>query len=245
MAEYDAIGELYSEVKTAPFRVHLEAYTVERWAGDVRGARVLDLACGDGFYSRRFMAAGAAETLGVDASAEMVALGRRVEAAAPRGCRYLHADVSALGVIGEFDLVVAAYLLNYARTRAELRRFADVMYANLRPGGRLVGVNEYNDDGVTGTRDFARHGFLKIGPSPYVEGAEVTCEFLLGEGRNFSITNYYWRPETYLEILAAAGFRNPAWHLFEVSPQGRSSFPPGYWDDLLSPPPMKVFVAER
>ena len=97
--------------------------------------QVLDLACGDGFYSRRMMQRGAAATLGVDASAEMVQLARQAESAAPRGCRYLVADVRELGAIGTLDVVVASYLLNYARTRAELPRFRDAMYANLRPGG--------------------------------------------------------------------------------------------------------------
>lgn len=62
MAEYDAIGDRYSEAKQAPWRIHLEAYTLERLAGDIRGA---------------------AAVLGVDVSEEMVGLARRAEAAAP------------------------------------------------------------------------------------------------------------------------------------------------------------------
>jgi len=56
MAEYDAIGAQYSEARRAPWRLHLEACTITRLAGDGRGARVLDLACGDGFYTRRLKA---------------------------------------------------------------------------------------------------------------------------------------------------------------------------------------------
>jgi len=244
-AEYDAIGDRYSEAKTAPWRIHLEAYTLERLAGDVTGARVLDLACGDGFYSRRLMRLGAASAIGVDASAEMVALGDKAEMAAALGCRYLHADVVSLGVVGEFDLVVAAFLLNYARSRAELRRFADAMYANLRPGGRMIGVNDYTDDGQTGTRHLERHGFRKIGPPVYAEGQPITYEFLLPEGRSFSITNYYWRPDTYLEVLADAGFDHPQWHPFVLSPEGRRSAAPSAWDDLLSTPLMAALTAFR
>ena len=92
-AEYDRIGDRYSEAKQQAFRIHMEAYTLELLAGEVAGASVVDLACGDGFYSRRFMRRGAAGTLGIDASQEMVALGRRAEDAAPLGCRYAHGDV--------------------------------------------------------------------------------------------------------------------------------------------------------
>jgi SAM-dependent methyltransferase len=232
-AEYDEIGSRYSEAKTAPWRLHLEAYTLEQVAGDVGGLRVLDLACGDGFYSRRFMRRGARATLGVDVSAEMVALARRAEATEPLGCRYLCSDVTELHLEAPFDLAVAAYLFNYARSRAELVRYCAAAFAGLRPGGRLVGVNDLTDDGVTSVRDFSRHGFCKSGPSPYVEGGAITWEFALPAGRSFAVTNYLWKPETYLTALRDAGFRSAEWHPVRVSPEGRSGFPDGFWDDLL------------
>ncbi|MEW6268467.1 MAG: class I SAM-dependent methyltransferase [Thermodesulfobacteriota bacterium] len=244
-AEYDHIGDRYSEAKTAPFRVHLEAHTLEKLAGDVRGARVLDLACGDGFYGRRLMRLGAAETVGVDASIEMVALGRRAEAREPLGCRYVHADVNHVGRIGQFDLVVAAYLLNYASSRDELRRLCAAVVRNLRSGGRVVGVNDHTVDGASGTRDFAAHHFRKTGPEPYCEGSPITYEFLLPEGRSFAITNYYWRPETYAEELQAAGLRDVAWHRFELSPEGARSLPRGHFADLLEAAPLAAFVAHK
>lgn len=245
MAEYDAIGDRYSEAKTAAWRIHLEAYTLEALAGDLTGARVLDLACGDGFYSRRLMQRGAAEALGVDASGEMVELGRRAEAAAPLGCRYMIADVNDLGVVGVFDVVVAAYLLNYARSRDELRRLCAAMYANLRAGGLAIGANDYTDDGRSDAREFAQHQFRKVGPTPYAEGEPITYEFLLPEGRSFAVTNYYWSPATYLAALEEAGFRRPEWHPFQVSPEGRRSMPAGFWDDLLATAPLATFVARK
>jgi SAM-dependent methyltransferase len=244
LAEYDRIGDRYSEAKTQPFRIHLEAYTLERLAGDVRGARVLDLACGDGFYSRRLARRGAAATLGVDASAEMVVLGRGAETAEPLGCRYLHADVADVAALGRFDVVVLAYLLNYARTRDELRRFCEVAHRHLRPGGTLVGVNDHTDDGRSGTRDFAAHGFRKTGPEPYAEGAPIAYEFLLAGGRSFAITNYYWRPETYTAALEAAGFHDVGWRQFDAAPEA-AALPAGFFDDLREQQPLAAFHAVR
>lgn len=243
MAEYDAIGDRYSEAKQAPWRLHLEAYTLEQLAGDVRGLRVLDLACGDGFYTRRMKRLGAAEAVGVDLSAEMVALGRRAETETPLGCRYEVADVNDLGALGAFDLVVAAYLFNYARSRAELDRLCAAGIANLRPGGRLIGANDFTDDGVSGARDLSAHGFRKSGPQPYAEGQPITYEFLLPEGRSFSITNYYWRPATYLEALRMAGYRAAAWHPFAVSPA--ATLPGAHWDDFRAVAPCAALTAAR
>ena len=59
MAEYDRIASEYRDSKRLPFRDHVERYSLFRMLGDVRGARILDLACGDGFYTRLLMKAGA------------------------------------------------------------------------------------------------------------------------------------------------------------------------------------------
>jgi toxoflavin synthase len=244
-AEYDRIGDRYSEAKQQPFRLHLEAYTLERLAGDVDGLRVVDFACGDGFYTRRFKKRGAAEVIGVELSAEMVSLARRAEEVEPLGCRYRHGDAADAGDLGAFDLVVASYLFNYASTRDELRRFCEAAARSLKLGGRLLGVNDFTDDGRSDVRDFTAHGFRKIGPAPYVEGAPITYEFLLPEGRSFAITNYYWRPESYVDALKAAGFREVSWVPFEPSAESRSGFPPGFFDDLLAARPLAALQAHR
>jgi SAM-dependent methyltransferase len=244
-AEYDRIGDRYSEAKQQPFRIHMEAHTLETLAGDLRGANVVDFACGDGFYSRRLMRAGAARTLGIDASQEMVALGRHAEESAPLGCRYAHGDVGDAHDLGPFDVAIAAYLLNYARTRDELRRFCVVAFESLRPGGRLLGVNDFTEDPTTGARDFTRHGFRKIGPGGAIEGEPITYEFLLPEGRSFAITNYYWKPETYLAELRAAGFSAASWHPFTLSRDGAASHPAGFFDDLMAAHPLAACVAQR
>ncbi|MCX5738773.1 MAG: methyltransferase domain-containing protein, partial [Proteobacteria bacterium] len=243
LADYDAIGDQYSAAKRAPWRVHLEAHTIERLAGDVGGARILDLACGDGFYTRRLKARGAADALGVDLSAEMISLARHAEESAPIGCRYEVADVSALGTLGAFDLVTVAYLFNYASTRAQLQRLCDVAYANLRPGGRLIGANDHTSDGAAGWRDFSSHGFRKHGPTKADEGQPITYEFHLDDGRRFAITNYYWRPDTYLQALRDSGFREAAWHAFALAPV--TGFPAEFWADLVAVQPCAALSALR
>jgi toxoflavin synthase len=244
-AEYDRIGDRYSEAKQQPFRIHMEAHTLEALAGDVAGASVVDFACGDGFYSRRFKRRGAGRTLGIDASQEMIALGRDAEEAEPLGCTYLHGDVGDARELGSFDLAIAAYLLNYAHTRDELRRFCSVAFASLRPGGRLLGVNDFTEDPGTGTRAFEKHGFRKIGPATESEGAAITYEFLLPEGRSFAITNFFWKPGTVLDELFAAGFSEASWHPFALSDEGAAQHPTGFFADLVAARPLAAFSARR
>ena len=63
-AQYDRIAEQYQRTKSSPLRSWVEVPSFMRLAGPVAGLRVLDLACGDGFYTRRLRAAGA-QVLGI------------------------------------------------------------------------------------------------------------------------------------------------------------------------------------
>ena len=51
--EYDDIAEAYRDSKQLSFRKYLEEYSLFEMLGKVRGKSVLDLACGEGFYTRK------------------------------------------------------------------------------------------------------------------------------------------------------------------------------------------------
>ena len=86
MPEYDAIAAEYQESKHLSFREHIERYTLFEMLGDIGGKTVLDLACGEGFYTRLLKQAGASEVTGVDISAAMIELAEEQERRRPLGC---------------------------------------------------------------------------------------------------------------------------------------------------------------
>ena len=94
--EYDAIAEAYKASKQLSFRKYIEEHTLFAILGDIRGATVLDLACGEGFYTRKLKCAGARSIIGVDISAKMIELANREERIQPLGCQYLQQDVAEL-----------------------------------------------------------------------------------------------------------------------------------------------------
>ena len=81
---------------------------------DLRGRTVLDLACGEGVYTRQFKRAGATAVTGVDISQATIALAEGEERQDPLGCRYVRADAAAFTPAAPVDIVTAVYLLNYA-----------------------------------------------------------------------------------------------------------------------------------
>ena len=100
-------------------------------AGVGAGTRLLDVATGPGYAAAAAAARGAAAT-GVDFSAEMVALARRLHP----GAEFAQADAQALPFAdGAFDAVVANFLMPHVSDLpAVVRELARVA----RPGGRVA-----------------------------------------------------------------------------------------------------------
>jgi len=76
--------------------------------GDVRGRRVLDAGCGEG-YNTRILARRGGRLTGVDLSERMIALARAEERREPLGIDYVRTSYTDLGAFGDasFDAVVA------------------------------------------------------------------------------------------------------------------------------------------
>ena len=57
-SEYDAIAGAYKDSKQLSFRQYIKEYTLFQILGDISGEEALDLACGEGFYTRKLKLAG-------------------------------------------------------------------------------------------------------------------------------------------------------------------------------------------
>ena len=75
--QYDGIADLYQRSKGSPVRRFIETYTLLELVGNIAGLRVLDLACGEGFHTRRLRTGGARHVTGVDISPAMIDLALR------------------------------------------------------------------------------------------------------------------------------------------------------------------------
>jgi SAM-dependent methyltransferase len=174
--DYDPIAEQYKRSKQTPWRTYVECFTLLETIGPIEGLAVLDVACGEGFYTRLLRHRGASRVMGVDLSEGMVDLARKQQAQAPLGIAYCAGDGRALDLGREYDLAVAAYLLNYATTREELGAMCDSIARCLRPGGRLAGFGTVRwHPPRLSAEGAARHGpefwktFLESPPVTFIE----------------------------------------------------------------------------
>jgi SAM-dependent methyltransferase len=242
-AQYDAIAEQYQQSKHSPLRTWVEAPTFLGLAGDVAGLRVLDLACGEGFYSRALAERGA-RVVGVDISPAMVALAREAERAQPLGIDYHCADVADLPGLGHFDLVCAAYLLHYASDEQVLAAMARNIARCLPEGGRFVTLNENPAQPEEPDGDYARYGFGKSVARPLEEGALITYQMLSGRGV-FSFEAHWYSAQTYQRVLCAAGFRDIEWRALKLDPRGVEAQGAAYFEPYLARPPVLALECRR
>lgn len=234
--DYNKIAEEYKYSKSLPWRKYLEAYTLFKISGELTGKSVLDLACGEGFYTRLYKLQGAMEVLGVDLSDQMIALANEAEKLDSLGVSYLLGNVLDLDLGKQFDIISASYLLNYSQTEMQLQAMCNAISKHLKPGGKFVAINN-NPDCKNPAMSMRKYGFERI-QMGFEEGNEVVYQLFLPDHSHINITNYHLSKETHEKCFAASGLTNTKWHNMEMSPEGILIFGEDHWQDLLVSEPV-------
>jgi len=109
------------------------------WCEPIRGQRVLDLGCGEGYFARQLKHRGAACVEGIDSSKNMIDGAIAAEKAAPLGICYRVSDAAELSEFrdDEFDLVVAVFLFNYV-DHEKMTTIMKEIFRVLCRGGRFI-----------------------------------------------------------------------------------------------------------
>ena len=144
--QYNAIQAPYDSIRKKSIAFIEHENVRDAVAPFIKGARVLELACGSGFYTHDFQKWGASSVVGVDISPVMIEEARRQGEANTssqlKPIEYVVADCSKPTVYpgGPFDLVFGAWLLNYAPDHAGLVEMFRNIALNLKDGGHFVSV---------------------------------------------------------------------------------------------------------
>ena len=235
--DYDPIAEQYRRSKQQPWRTFIESFTLRNLAGEVAGLSVLDVACGEGFYTRLLRQGGARRVVGVDLSAGMIELARQQEAQHGLGIEYVQGDARELPLEGPFDLAVAAYLLNYATNRDELQQMCQGIARVLRPGGRFVTVNCSSTLEFPAAPSYEKYGFETLTNGAWQEGSPITWRFHLEDGA-FEIENYFLDVAIHEEAFRQAGFREVCWHPPQLAPESVREGDAAFWADFMNHSPV-------
>jgi len=204
--------------------------------GPVRGLEILDLACGNGYLTRRWAREGAARSLGVERSRANLRFARQRERSRPSGASFLERDGRRLEGLRDssFDLVVMNMALqDVADAEATIREVARV----LRPDGRFVfslshpcfDLDERSGWVVERVRepDGLWHDVVWRKVRAYRDERTVEVPWRISESETGWTTAYHRTLSTYSRLLRAAGLAitrleepSPLLEAIRKSPQG-------------------------
>uniref|UniRef100_A0A7S2SFH5 Methyltransferase domain-containing protein n=1 Tax=Mucochytrium quahogii TaxID=96639 RepID=A0A7S2SFH5_9STRA len=181
---YKEYAKEYEKEKTRPWRIYMERYSMmntilsQNPTGlDLSGKKVLDLACGEGIYSRMTAQMGADKVIGVDISQEMLDIASSHPSCSSSvalstleyrlgNCMSLDAMKCTLSDMqeGSFDIIICSWLFCNAKSTAEFSGFAEVIGFYLQPHtGFFLGTDNYSlaDNTLGGDYYAHTHGFYK------------------------------------------------------------------------------------
>jgi ubiquinone/menaquinone biosynthesis C-methylase UbiE len=256
--QYNAIGTGYNDMKSLP-AARLERANVHRAvAPHVSGAKVLDLACGTGYYSLALLEWGATSVVGVDISQAMVEGARKAAKAAnvEGKAKFLVGDCSKPVAFegGPFDLVVAAWLLNYAPNRKEMTDMFECIRMNLKEGAVFVGITQPPAEDLKREAELSRADpWRKYGVSllykKEIEDGYKTRVVGHVAPETVEFDNYYLRKSVYEESARAGGMQGRiVWNEITLPQHHRDvlgKFEDGFWDDDLNSPHFGVMTVGR
>jgi toxoflavin synthase len=239
-AAYDDIVKQYKKYRKKSLTRPIVLNTLMHLVGDVKGKTFIDLGCGEGCWTRTIMRIGALKAVGVDISKEMIDLASHQEKEEPSGIEYICRDVCGLGKIGEFDLVIANYLLNHAQTKEQLIEMCKSIYANLKPGCRFIGLNNSLELSPRFYPHLERYGIrmrVQNASETLKEGDAIKIT-LFCDDIEFSITDYYLSRSTYESALKSAGFKDIRWHQPVIPDEVIQLHGREFWQNYIDYPPI-------
>ena len=132
----------------------------------------------------------------------MIELARSQERVHRLGIDYSVGDARDLQFVDQFGLVVAAYLLNYARDRQELAAMCRGIARCLKPGGRFVTVNSNPGLDFSAAPSFRKYGFETSVAGPFQEGAPITWRMAASKSKTITWTPPRMRRHCALQAFA-------------------------------------------
>ena len=189
--------------------------------------RVLEIACGSGFYTFDLLSWGADRVTAVDLSADMIgAAEARAKAAGVTAVDFQIADISVSKRYGDepFDLVFGAWPLEYAKDRAALVAMYANVAANLKTGGCFVVVTRVPDADPRAVNEATNRLRPRGGGQVLIQNLESTPEGVLvrlyaadAAHKDVSFVCIHWNRETYESAARDAGLLGElSWTLTRV-----------------------------
>lgn len=251
---HDVVRNQYDDVQSdgryeegmarmALYHRHCQDPVIFRALGDVRGKSLLDLACGDGFYTRRFrVECGASPVMGIDLSPRSIEKAKAIEERAPLGIEYVAADVTEVDLKRRFEVVTAIHLLHYLENEQEIESLLRKIRDLLDDGGRFITMianPEFDLAKHDPSDSKAKFGYYFSRADPGNGGLFHFHPGGFPKERELTFALRRWERGFIDEIAERVGLR-PDWHEPFISAAGLEEHGASFFDNYLANPQSKL-----
>jgi SAM-dependent methyltransferase len=238
-SQYDDIGVRYNGMKDLPAAA-VEIASFRSALGNISGSKALDLACGAGYYTGILLENGAQSVIGYDNSPGMI---KAAQAAfeGKSNAEFRLSDCSVRLEVPEgdnyFDVLVAAWFLNYASEEAELLTMCENITRNLKPGGKFIGILPNMKLDLREPLD-PRYGLTVRAIKEVRDGWR--CRLTAFTEPLVEFEMYHLREHIFMNCFEKAGMKDFKMMPLVIPKEGREE---GYWDVYEDRPHLCIFTA--
>ncbi|MDB5260389.1 MAG: methyltransferase [Candidatus Nomurabacteria bacterium] len=234
---YDLLAVTYKKSNIKPDKQYSMLPTVLKLVGDCEDRVVLDVGCGDGFFTVPLAGLNARRVYGIDNSQAQLALAAKVSRH-PR-IEYILKDVF-VDNLPSADVIVIPFVTNYARTTPILRQLFRQLYTSLSEGGKVILLVDLPND-----TNLKRFGAMKYVPGGSVDEGVLRITLYNEEEEICTLSAVYYTADTIEKQLREVGFPEVQWHRPIVSEEGLSLFGEEFWKDYINNPELGYLTARK
>lgn len=205
--------------------------------GDFSGKVVLDLGCGDGFFTRALATAGAKKVIGIDNSETQLRLAK--EKFDSNNIEYKYGDIFK-DKLPSADIVLSPFVLNYAESIKDLEFLFDNILQSLGKKGKILFVVD-----LPKGNDLRKFGSLKTLEGEAKDGTKIKIDLYNGEDFICTLYSVYYTPETLENLLRKIGFKNIKWHDPVISIEGIKKYGEEFWKGFSENSELGYLSAEK
>ena len=221
----ETLSKRFQDTDIKPDKQYSFLPTVLGILGNLSGKTVLDLGCGDGFFTRALVKAGAKKVIGIDNSEVQIRLAK--EKQTEDNIEYILRDIYK-DKLPMADVVLSPFVVNYAESTQALVFIFKNIYESLSDGGRALLVVD-----LPRGKNLKKFGSIKTLEGKPTNGTKIKIELYNGEDFICTLYSNYYTPDTLENTLKTTGFGSIEWHNPIISNNGIEKYGEEFWKGFI------------
>ena len=233
--DYDKLFREYQKTHVKPDKKYSMLPTVLKLATPLKNKVVVDIGCGDGFFSFRF-AKKAKKVYGIDNSKKQIDEANKHSS---QNTQFVFSDMSDFNY-QKSDIINTPFVLGYIKSPKTILKLFQKFHSSLNKKGKIIGIIDAPKSNVHDNKMF---GSVKTIES-LQEGMKLKID-LYDNKKIVTLNAVYHTKETIKDLLARAGFTDIKWHEPIISKAGIKIHGAKFWEKYLNNLDIAYFTAKK